>query len=397
MLSKTRIRERVANTLQFIILFFLSPIFLFILFPFSRLRRVINKTFKKTPSIIWGPVPIINIYHNSRAVRKIGFKSDCITYRPYHITQSDLFDYNLEKWYRILPIKLILPFLVMIWAAFKYDIFHFFYNGGFLFLNKNMVSVEFLLWKLLGKITIISAYGSDVRLESITRELGKYNAYMDMTHEEVVNEVHMEEYEIKKRLDTVMKLSTVNISMGDMIEYTPGSKNDVFYWSIDVDNWQPIYDTGNEKVLILHAPNHTHYKGTRFLLPVIERLKNEGYPIEFVMVQNMTNAEARKYYEKADIIAEQFIIGWHGFFAVEAMALGKPVLCYIRKQEYLPEWSKCPIVNTNPENLYENLKKLILDKDLRQKIGRKGREYVEKVYSLESVGSRLDKIYKSIY
>ena len=148
--------------------------------------------------------------------------------------------------------------------------------------------------------------------------------------------------------------------MGDMIEYTPGSKNDLFYWPIDLKDWQPIYETNNDKVLILHAPNHPHYKGTRFLLPIIDRLKKEGYPIEFKLIRGMNNKDARKYYEKADIIAEQFIVGWHGFFAIEAMALGKPVLCYIRKQEYLPNWSHCPIVNTNPDDLYDNLVKLII-------------------------------------
>ena len=84
-------------------------------------------------------------------------------------------------------------------------------------------------------------------------------------------------------------------------------------------------------------------------------------------------------------------------FAVEAMALGKPVLCYIRKKEYLPDWADCPIVNTPPEKIYENLLMLIKNRELRIEIGKKGRQYVEKVFSLQSVGERLDKIYKDIF
>ncbi|MDP2683945.1 MAG: hypothetical protein Q8P20_02705 [bacterium] len=382
---------------QLIILIVSIPFLLILILPYSRLRYVVKKLFKIKPSILWGPAPIISNYHNSLAVKKYGYKSDTLVYQPYIITQSKIFDYNLSRFRKIPILSFTIPFLVIFWAALKYDILHFYYNGGFL-LNSNLLFIKFehILWKILGKKVILSAYGSDVRLESITRKLGKYNAYMDMTHEDVLKEAHLTEKQIKKRIDIVIKYSSAHISMGDMIEYTPGSINNIFYWAMDTDQWKPVYETNNDKIIILHAPNHKHYKGTRFLLPIIERLKNEGYPIEFVLIQGMTNAEARQFYEKADIIAEQFIIGWHGFFAIEAMALGKPVLCYIRKKEYLPSWASCPIVNTNPDNLYDNLKKLVENQQYRQEIGRQGRRYVEKVYSLEKVGGRLDKLYKSI-
>ena len=187
------------------------------------------------------------------------------------------------------------------------------------------------------------------------------------------------------------------LSAYDMIEYTPGSKNDIFYWAIDTEEWQPVYETNNEKVIILHAPNHPRYKGTRFLLGTIERLKKEGYPIELVLAQNLPNKRIKELYEKTDIIAEQFIGGAHGFNAIEAMALGKPVMSYLRKKEYFPNWAECPIVNTNPDNLHENLVVLIKDKNLRQELGHKGRKYVEEVYSLEKVGSRFDKIYRTLW
>ncbi len=387
-----------------VIFFILSiPFFIIVILPYTRIRYIIKKLTHHKPSILWAPVPIINISHNRKADRSVGYKSDCLVYHAYHITQDNLFDYNLhlDKIYKLRiigAIGLLVPFLTMIWASFKYDIFHFFFIGGFLYMNPWISKYEYVLWKIIGKKTITSAYGADVRLESVTRSLGKYHAYMELTHKEVVKEVDATESQIKSRLDFILRWSDACLSMGDMIEYTPGSINDIFYWAIDTDDWKPTQRTvKNNKVVIIHAPNHPHYKGTKYLLPTIERLKKEGYPIKFILIQKMTNEKARKYYEMADIVAEQFIIGWHGFFAVESMALGKPVLCYIRKEEYLPHWIKSPIINTNPDNLYQNLKKLITDAQYLKELSVKSRKYAVTVFSLKKVGERLDRLYKELY
>lgn len=400
-----RIKNNIGNFLQLIIFLILLPFFLLIVLPYTRIRNFLFKKLKIKPYVLWAPIPMINISSNRKADRLMGYHSDCLVYRTYHITQESLFDYNLKTdkisqtklLKKIRKVVKIFPFLVMIWAAFKYDIFHFFFMGGFLFANDFLAKIEFPFWKIIGKKTIVSAYGADIRQESITRKLGKYNAYMELSHEEIVKEIHKTEEQVRNRVNFIIKWCDMPLSMGDMIEYTPGSKNDVFYWSLDTDDWKPVHKKNNKEIIILHAPNHPHYKGTKFLLPVIDRLKKEGYPIKFVLIQKMSNEKARKYYEKADIVAEQFTIGWHGYFAVEAMALGKPVLCYIRKKEYLPNWIECPIINTDPDHIYENLVMLIKNPKLREEIGKKSRKYAEEVFSLKKVGERLDKIYKKIF
>lgn len=32
-----------------------------------------------------------------------------------------------------------------------------------------------------------------------------------------------------------------------------------------------------------------------------------------------------------DVVADQLIIGWYAMFSMEAMSMGKPVICYLRK------------------------------------------------------------------
>lgn len=87
-------------------------------------------------------------------------------------------------------------------------------------------------------------------------------------------------------------------------------------------------------------------------------------------------------HQKTSKMLDQFLTGWYGSVSIEGMITGKPVLCYNQEdlEKYCPN---VPIVNTGPDNLYNNLKTLIKNSTLRKELGIKGREYVKKVYSSE--------------
>jgi hypothetical protein len=75
------------------------------------------------------------------------------------------------------------------------------------------------------------------------------------------------------------------------------------------------------------------------------------------------------------------------------MAKGKPVLCYIRNERMVVDPNHCPIINTNPDTLYEILSECLDGKFDLAEIGRRGRNYVEHHYSLGGVAIRLGKLY----
>jgi glycosyltransferase involved in cell wall biosynthesis len=123
-------------------------------------------------------------------------------------------------------------------------------------------------------------------------------------------------------------------------------------------------------------------------------LQNEGLPIELVLVEKLPNHEALEVYRTADVIFDQCLIGFHGYFALEAMALGKPVMCYIRKPaEYLLHPEECPIINTHVDTLKEDLRKLISSRHELEQIGQRGRQYVERHFSREAFAGRLHEAY----
>ena len=252
--------------------------------------------------------------------------------------------------------------------------------------------------KYLGKVVIVSAFGGDVRYESKCKDGGKYNCCVDCNQKMIA--CICDEKAAVSNVNYVNRYSDLTLSMGDMVEYTPGSKNDVYYWSIDLDEvkYVGVRDNNDPPIVIIHASNHRHFKGTKYLISAVENLKKQGYSIELQLIEKISNERARELYQTADIVAEQFLIGWHGYFAVEAMALGKPVVCFIRKpKEYLPKDKECPIVNADPDNLEDRLKWLIENPQIRAELGKKGRAYVEEVFAMDRVGERLDHIYQTLW
>lgn len=189
--------------------------------------------------------------------------------------------------------------------------------------------------------------------------------------------------------------------MGDMIHYTPGSRNDVFFWPIDLAieqgvKYAPVYPDAlsSQPIRIVHAANHRAFKGTDFLVNAVEGLVGEGYPIELVLVEKMPNETALALYRSADIIFDQCLIGFHGYFALEGMALGKPVMSFVRSpQEYLLAPDECPMINTSLLTLKSDLAELCRDRGRLHNLGVRGRQYIEKYYTVEAVSRRMANVY----
>jgi glycosyltransferase involved in cell wall biosynthesis len=169
---------------------------------------------------------------------------------------------------------------------------------------------------------------------------------------------------------------------------------------IDADSWKPLdradtADARESEVVIVHPTNHRSIKGTDFLVKAVKELVDEGLHVRLEIMQGRSNEEVKSAMAAADMVAEQFIAGY-GLTGVEAMALGRPVLSNLTwlGQEFLTDTfiRECPIVNTTPQTLKDDVRRLAVDPELRGRLGRAGRDYVLKYHSAEAVG----RIWKSI-
>ena len=144
-------------------------------------------------------------------------------------------------------------------------------------------------------------------------------------------------------------------------------------------------------------------KGTDALIGATELLKSEGLDIELILMRGVPNDEIRKAMADVDLVADQFVMGWYAMFAIEAMAMGKPVLCYLRNdlvelyvKAGLVTEGEIPLINTDLLEIASKIRWAYDNREALREIGEKGREFVQKHHSTEHVGGIFTKILNEI-
>jgi glycosyltransferase involved in cell wall biosynthesis len=359
----------------------------FVVAPLARLRRR-----RRKPAIVWGPVPVANLRSSVLADRLYGYRSETLVYRPYRESDRPAFERIWEPFGAVPGLRQLGPYLAFLWAGLRYDVFCFYFDGGLLGPTP-FWRAELGLLRLAGKKIVVWPYGGDARLASATRARGGWHAYSDVK----AGDEDRDERDVRARLDAFGRWAHAILGCADLVEDLP-RLDGVLPYPFDAEGWEPVDPPPDGPVRIVHAPQHRHYKGTRYLIDAVERLRAEGLDVELVLVEGKTTEQAREEYRRAHIVADQFLIGAYALLAIEAMSLGRPVVCYLnpRLAADHPEWRDCPIVSASPDTLLEELRRLVEDADLRRELGRRGPEYVRRVHSLEAVGARLDAIYRRL-
>ncbi|SEE43528.1 glycosyltransferase family 1 protein [Pseudomonas anguilliseptica] len=156
------------------------------------------------------------------------------------------------------------------------------------------------------------------------------------------------------------------------------------YSLVFLDEWMPSYTQDQNRPLrIVHAPSNRKVKGSDLILSALDRLRAKGFEFELLLVEGMSNAEARKVYESADVLVDQLFAGWYGGLAVELMALGKPVLVYIRDEDlgFIPPEMKAdlPFLQITPVTVEDALRDLLLmPRESLVALGKRSRAFVER-------------------
>ena len=176
----------------------------------------------------------------------------------------------------------------------------------------------------------------------------------------------------------------------DALHWVPDAQ--VIPPGIDLRPFKPVPPTDRPRPIVVHAPSERAKKGTEHVIAACAQL-----PVELDVVENLPHDEARERYARADIVVDQLNAGWHGVFALEAMALGKPVVVHLRPdlvaQAEGAYGTKVPLVPATNENLVEALRPLVESPALRREVGAASRAYVERVHDIDEIADRLLDVY----
>jgi glycosyltransferase involved in cell wall biosynthesis len=276
----------------------------------------------------------------------------------------------------------------------SYDVLHFYFGQTFLspgfpilknsVLNgalNHLTTLDLRLARLLGKKLFMTLQGCDARL---AEEGNKRNDWTMCAPQ------HCEIYQrcidglddrrhhlIDEILPLFDRVFYLNPELGHVVpkgQFLP-------YSNVEIDKFriEPPSDRGRPR--ILHAPSDGRIKGTSMILDALEQLRSR-YDFELILVEKKTHEEALALYRSADIAIDQVLAGWYGGFAVEIMAMGKPVACYIRNEDmkFVPEAMRreIPVFKLNPRNLVEDIAAILDRRSEWQARGQDARKYVER-------------------
>lgn len=360
--------------------------------------------FPKKVDVGMGPLPMISYMYWAKALKRKGYTVETFAVDPYFIT--DEFDFIIDNKRHFILRKL--PVLLFLWSASRYSIMYIFFNGGPLMWTTVYKRIEPYLYKLAKVKMVVSPYGADVQVYERTRNkvmvcasCKDYPGYFRRNH-----------LQIAKQIDQWTRNGDIIVGAMDSIDY-------LWFWNrtipchfaIDTDKITPLlhYENRNSSgnistaIKILHAPNHTNTKGTKFVEDAIDKLISEGYCITYRRIQNLPNEEVIKIIKDSDIIIDQLVIGWYAQFSMEAMACGKPCICYLRDDlvdSYVKmgclKKDEIPLISASTDTIYDVLKELLEHKEDLEKIGRRSREYVVRYHSLDAIGSFFAEINSSV-
>jgi len=289
---------------------------------------------------------------NVEALRRRGVDAQLVVFNRYPLHSEA--DWSLDRRGGLLRRQ------AAAWSALvrlipKADVFHFYFG-----LTLVPQSVQFPILGALRKKSVMHYLGSDIR--------GKSPA----------------------QLASGKKAGAEVVGSYDAIRWVPEAE--MIPPGIDVAAIETVLPTDRSRPVILHAPSSRRRKGTEHVIEACA-----GLDADLLLVEGLHHDEAFERYREADIVVDQLNAGWYGLFAIECMALGKPVVTFLHEEAVTRTeqelGTRVPIVSATGDTLRARLEPLVASAEERRRIGAESRAYVEQVHDLERVADRLLALY----
>lgn len=393
------------SSIKKIIFYTFAPFVEIMALPFLVLLALYVRFFHSVPDkrLFMGMMHTNNWVYVARAMRERGYDTIFMTWMiPAHEVDVIAYDVNLQRLYPRLHRTFIGLYLmaygVYVWSILRFKVFLLPFQTRIMDRLVLLRWLEVPLLQLAGKIVILNTYGGDVATPRLTHgtnlKFSLSEGYAKDPYYSTYNErmIALNTRVLERQADSI-------ISAIDHVDYMKRVDEYFHLRCIDTTQLQSHPDVHNEPPVLIHAPNHRNLKGTAEIIAAVENLNRRGMPCTLKIIENTSNAELMRIIAKADAVVDQLILGAYARLAIEAMTLGKPVLCYLREDLYPfnPIWAHCPIINVNPDTIEQKLEAFLKSsKEDREALGRRGREFVETYHSMDYVGGRFDAIIQDL-
>ncbi len=315
----------------------------------------------------------------AKALRAIGVEAHSIAYNPGfpQYTPDEMHDYDARS-----ALRRYAGYLKTLAAHLgRYDVYHFHF-GRTLVPPHNP---DLPLYRAAGGRVVFHYHGCDIRSR----------AHMLATHARAAC-TECDPFCNPARQRAIGRAAARYadaefVSTPDLLESAPRAGH--LPVAIDLEDYavQPVRKTPR---LVLHAPTNRLIKGTRYVEAAFAALRPRFPGVTFRTVERLPWHELRALMAEADVVVDQVFMGWYGMVAVEAMALGRPVLCFIR-DDFEPRLEGDPIVRTTKETLAEDLARVLAGAD-REALAHRGRAFVERENAAPRIARHLLETYERL-
>lgn len=295
---------------------------------------------------------------------------------------------------------ILLSMARMAWALAQYvrqygrpDVIHWYYSDA-----PARLGLDRLVLKMLSAPGVVEWTGADIRIPDV--EFAE-NPYYKRAWENGYEYRRVESRErslIRQR--RMGQLGLASVAATGMLQYV---QRDLFprVYQLEqrliLEEYEPVYPDQNRRApRVLHIPSAPVAKGTSAVLKAVEALRSRC-DFDFLLTAPGTpRSQVLVWMAEADIILDQFVLGDRGILSLEAMALGKPVVCYLKPSltsAYPPD---LPIINATQDTLATVLEPVLRSGALRSELGRRGRSFMEQHHDARRVIPELIEIYREV-
>ncbi len=292
-------------------------------------------------------------------------------------------------------------------APFRYDVLHFYFGRSFLFFEDKgglmsllapLLAADMRLARLRGAKVFMTLQGCDVRMagHSNIRNAwtmcaeGRCTAFADCIKTYDAGRRRM----VERLLPLCDRVFYLNPELGH--ELPPDA---VFlpYSSTSINDFAVALPRPTGRPRIVHAPSNSGIKGTGMIFSALDRLSSR-FDFELIKIENTPHAEALEIYKSADLAIDQVLAGWYGGYAVEMMAMGKPVACYIRDEDthvVPPQMvAELPLLRLRPDMLEDDLAAILSQQAQWPRLGQVARHFVERWHNPATIAQAMINAYR---
>ena len=215
-------------------------------------------------------------------------------------------------------------------------------------------------WKAQGKKIICCYTGSDLRVRGVIPEIDA--------------------------------MSDLNVTVEfDHLKLHPNIHH--VFFPFDAGNFRISDPLVSGKIRIGHAPTNRAAKGSDVIIPILKKMAAK-YPIELVLIENLSYQQALKVKSTCHIFIDQIGDLGYGINGLESLAMGIPT-CSCLADGFAEKYPDNPFVAIDEKNMERKLAPLIEDSDLRRRKGINGREWVKKYHDPVRVAEQIHRLLRS--